>query len=671
MAKSRNNEGVGDSISTPLKPTEAALRSSAAQSENIPVDDAPKNCNSSASSNMASALKNAMLQKGVIGSCKRNLWISYFFDGTGNNMEADLGLFKHSCVARLFRAHADRDPEKGIWPVYIPGLGTNFPEIGEEGKKLGLVSGAGGDARLTFALEEFDRILAHPLASGTASTNAVSEVNIAIFGFSRGAALARAFSNNLMEKRCEFRDGQWKLKSHSTHVRFRFMGLFDTVASVGNTMSRNNMDLYNPLISDVKGMIAERHEDFPRTRPVELAFSQTGAPGADPAPGNYTGHDSWGAKMRIHETVEEVRHFIAGHEVRNSFPVDSISFFNEGRFIKPPHFYESVYPGVHSDIGGGYTPGEGGRALGRTQNFCLIPLQFMYEYAVRSGVPMVTEFKKRQVEDFEVDPALTRLYSHYMKSIAGATTLGEIMNKHQRLYFAWRFRAIKRKLAGDKTEVEIIQFYRDQFAQKRIDMSPELTDAINKENSANAFLNNLINTRTLQVESGITMPRTGANKNVGGVTDQDIKKAREKYNAARWARVKAEAKVSAVPDMTNLQTFIDLYDYQLMTDVQAIRKIMRPNEGRAEKRRTREQLRPHYRALIEAWENEFEYNRGLKDEEIIRFFDNHVHNSLAGFAKDATLPSDPRAIFVGGDAKLRYAKLDNEESATNSNIRNA
>lgn len=666
MTSSQNNKGVGDSISTSLKPTENALRAAVIQSESVPVDEAPRKCLPVSSSATASAFKNASLQKGVMGSCRRNLWISYFFDGTGNNMEADLGLGKHSSVARLYRAHVEADPTAGIWPVYIPGLGTNFPAIGDEGKKLGLISGAGGDARLAFALQEFDRLLAKPLANGTAQTNAVVEINIAIFGFSRGAALARAFSNDLMRERCELREGKWKLKSGGSHVRFRFMGLFDTVASVGNTMSRNNMDYYNPAISDVKGMINERHRDYPRTRPIELAFSRSGAPGADPASGSHAGHDSWGAKMRIHETVEDVRHFIAGHEIRNSFPVDSISFFDKGRFVKPSHFHETIYPGVHSDVGGGYTPGEGGRALLPSQNFCLIPLNFMYKCAVRSGVPMLAEFKEANVEDFRIHPELVKSYNHYMKSIAGASSIGDLMNHHRRLYFAWRFRAIKKKLAGDTAEAEAIRHHNARFVQRKNAMSSEVKEARRKEIQEDLSLNNLLNTREKEDRGEIPLPLDELNRRVGGVSDRDIGLARQKYNAARWERIKVEAKQDTIPDMTRLQTFVDLYDNQLMADVAAIQKEMQPIGRRAEWLKHRRDLRPQYKALIEAWEDEFEHKRGLKDEEIIRFFDNYVHNSLAGFAKDATLPSDPRAVFVGGDTKLLYAKLDSDVSIMDS-----
>jgi hypothetical protein len=71
-------------------------------------------------------------------------------------------------------------------------------------------------------------------------------------------------------------------------------------------------------------------------------------------------------------------------------------------------------------------------------------------------------------------------------------------------------------------------------------------------------------------------------------------------------------------------------------------------------------LRPHYRALIEAYEEQFERGRGLRDEKIIAFFDTYVHDSLAGFDTDETRTSDPRVIYVGGDRKSRHAMLDSE-----------
>ena len=66
---------------------------------------------------------------------------------------------------------------------------------------------------------------------------------------------------------------------------------------------------------------------------------------------------------------------------------------------------------------------------------------------------------------------------------------------------------------------------------------------------------------------------------------------------------------------------------------------------------------------MDAYENEYLHNNGLKDEKIIAFFDNLVHDSLAGFAKDATLPSDPRAVYLGGDEKYKYAMINRRPGA--------
>lgn len=663
MTRSQSNSSVGDSLNPSLRPTDAALRGSVEQSGQIQAETAAHECKLNEATNIALALKGAMAQQGLIGSCKRSLWISYFFDGTGNNMEADVGLLKHSCIVRLFRVHAPDNLIKGVWRIYIPGLGTNFPKIGDMGGSLGLAFARGGDARIKFALDEFDRILARPLANATARTNGIEEINIAVFGFSRGAALARAFINTLMEERCRLKNGRWGLENQNVCVRFRFMGLFDTVASVGQPMSRNNTDYYNPALSDVEGMISERHDDYPLTWPDALAFALQGVPGADPAPGRHAGHGGWGAKMRIHETVEEVRHFVAAHEIRNSFPVDSISFFENGRIKKPAHFYETVYPGAHSDVGGGYAPGEGARAFRPSQNFCLIPLRHMYKHAVHAGVPMVAEWGKMNIQDFEVDEGLLRDYKSYMTAIGRPSNLGDAVNKHQQLYFAWRFRSIRRKKDG--VEAGRIHFYDDHFRKQKAPFTQQLNDAKKKEVAANVHMNALANAREIR-EGQLAR---GGESLVSNANEDALALATEKHQKARWERVKAEAKESAVPDMTNFKKFLDLYDTQLLTDVETIRNTMRSASGKNAEMKSRKGLRPHYKALLEAWENEFENNCGLKDESIISFFDNYVHDSLTGFAKDATLPSDPRAIFVGGDVKLRFANLEKQKSAFDDEVR--
>ncbi|KAF7598138.1 MAG: hypothetical protein CGU28_14270 [Candidatus Dactylopiibacterium carminicum] len=79
-------------------------------------------------------------------------------------------------------------------------------------------------------------------------------------------------------------------------------------------------------------------------------------------------------------------------------------------------------------------------------------------------------------------------------------------------------------------------------------------------------------------------------------------------------------------------------------------------------------LRPHYQNLVHAYEDEFVYSRGLRDEKLITFFDRYIHDSLAGFAIDATLPSDPRVIYVGGDDKLRFASVQEKPAASSPGL---
>ncbi len=86
---------------------------------------------------------------GSIAPTHQGVRVAFFFDGTGNNLEADVGNDEHSNVARLFRAHPEKNPSLGIFRYYIPGIGTRFKEIGDTGgETLGLAFGGKGQARL-------------------------------------------------------------------------------------------------------------------------------------------------------------------------------------------------------------------------------------------------------------------------------------------------------------------------------------------------------------------------------------------------------------------------------------------------------------------------------------------------------------------------------------------
>jgi hypothetical protein len=664
MMKNPKSDSVGDQKTPALQATESGLRTATDQAGGIAAENPGPAQRVSTLQNIAISLKNRHDQNGSPGTCTQILWLSFFFDGTGNNLDADLGLSKHSSIARLYRAHAPKNDNKGILVVYIPGIGTYFPEKGDDGgSALGLGCGRMGDRRLEFALERLDSFLAKPLALAKAPSNTIKEINIAVFGFSRGAALSRAFVNTVMAERCLLRNGRWILKEGRWPVRFRFLGLFDTVASVGLPMSSGTTGVYEAANGDTAGLMAKRRRNYQATRPEELAYAISALPGADPAWGNSHGHDDWGERLRVHETIEEVRHFVAAHEIRNSFPVDSISVIEKGRIIKPAHFHEVVYPGAHSDVGGGYAPGEGARGITPPENLSLIPLRHMYEHAVRHGVPMLAEWQKDNSSDFETDPVMCAAYNSYLKAVGSFATLGEGINKHMALYYSWRLRAIKRKFAGDKTEAKLIEFHDRKFREQDGALTREVDNLSKKEKLAQLSLNASMTLQDMQASASNDSAKQPTVSEANGV----VESARENYQASRRAYLKAKARKDSLPNLNKLQALVELYDRELLADIRAIRPALPGPRNN----RKMEELRPHYKALLEAYENEFERNNGLKDEQVLSFFDNYVHDSLAGFGKDATLPSDPRVVYMGDDQKYKYASLDNENLSSESVTRKA
>lgn len=576
-------------------------------------------------------------------TCLQKLWFSFFFDGTGNNLDADIVLKKHSNIARLYRAHKLSDVVAGIHAIYIPGIGTYFPEIGDPGATVrGAAFGAMGEARLDFALGEFDRLMKAPRARAASPLNAITEINVAVFGFSRGAALARAFVNLMMEKRCKIERGAWKLEGGGWPVRFRFMGLFDTVASVGQPMSRNNTDYYNPAISDVRGMLKEREDDYGDTRPALLAFSHQGVAGADPAPGPHAGHESWGSKLHIHESVEEVRHFVAAHEIRNSFPLDSISNLKNGKILKPAHFYETIYPGAHSDVGGGYAMGEGGKSPLLEDSLSLIPLRHMYEFAVKGGVPMYPESRLLN-SDFCASPSLVETYNCYLRAVGVVTSIGDGFNRHMKLYLAYKFREMKNRVRNIGQVHESIKKHDERYRSTKASYELQLAELERK-----------------LILAQVSLAATDELYQQSNSSAQAVKEAREVVARRKHEYLRLKAEHDAVPDMTRIHSLSDLYSQQLLADVQSVRSLIHSDKSGKLGRN----LRPHYRGLLESYENEILEKNKLIEEAVILFFERYVHDSLAGFGRDATFPSDPRVIYLGADEKYRFASSDAADDVT-------
>lgn len=247
-------------------------------------------------------------------TCHIPLWVSFFFDGTNNHKDRDFPK-GHSNVVGLFHAHED-DPRKGIGKFYYEGCGTSFrfgarherrsvhhrggvTYIDDNGyneaeSRINQGLGYQMDKRLEKAIFEFEYYI-----EDRRRERRVDEINIAAFGFSRGAATARAFVHWVAAHSKVRRTGD-KLTYDGIPLNFKFLGIFDTVEAVGT--GQNNA----------------------------AKLIKTSIPGF----------------------VQKCLHAVAVHELRPSF---ALTGTNVRRYVTV------VSPGAHSDVGGGYEADQQGR----------------------------------------------------------------------------------------------------------------------------------------------------------------------------------------------------------------------------------------------------------------------------------------------------------------------
>ena len=421
-------------------------------------------------------------QNDLLLRCDKDIYIGVFFDGTNNNKFRDTPGYSQSNVARLYEVYpgtpaAQKPPNllprvlpdgataaRPVFPdvafrsssvsaadlpyyrkVYVPGLGTPMPDVGDKGTGLdrtgGLVAAYRGQARLEWAslqllsqihaavfktpleagvdikdrwigvlqdlarlhpvtgmgllligampnssggtapdirppglidrlgldekLVDYEKRLAAALKQRGDNKPTLRKIRLSVFGFSRGAAAARAWVN-LVTRR-------WGSSIAGLRLQIDFLGIFDTVASVG--------------------------------------FAQA-------MPG-FEGHADWASEpyMQVPADVRRCAHLVAALEVRGSFPLDSVCQGN----ILPSNCKEIVYPGVHSDVGGGYAPDDQGRALGLGAagdrfKISQISLAQMYREARMAGVPLAPEsaMLDPQKLSFAIAPQLRDDFNAYV-----------------------------------------------------------------------------------------------------------------------------------------------------------------------------------------------------------------------------------------------------------------
>jgi uncharacterized protein (DUF2235 family) len=304
----------------------------------------------------------------------KRLRIGVFFDGTNNNKYRDEARGRETNVVRLWKVYHKNEDEIAVRDkLYIIGVGAvetaaetstdadrqrqaTGAERVERGRQTmenaAQAGGAAFDPRVfTGEDDALGRGLGLALALGTQERLNVaykwvkekikehdgkhtkqSEKVVDIYGFSRGATQARTF-NNLVKQGIARREG-------FENVRVRFLGIFDSVGSVGIPSS-----LWGGGLN----------------------------------PGQALGLDS--------SDFDACAHFTARHEYRGNFALSTLPGFDR------------EYAGAHSDVGGGYCDDAGSGKTpndidlspdekGRRNHLAFIPLIDMYQESINRHVEM-------------------------------------------------------------------------------------------------------------------------------------------------------------------------------------------------------------------------------------------------------------------------------------------
>ncbi|WP_166221909.1 type VI secretion system tip protein TssI/VgrG [Pseudomonas atagonensis] len=239
---------------------------------------------------------------------------AYGYDGDGNSPDNSYGN-DVSNIVRLYDLYTDHafetlpeNTKNASLRVYIEGIGTTD---GGSDSLYAQATGRGDTGVSARVKQSPEKIIDRfRLLIETNPSALIEKIELDIFGFSRGAAAARHFANEMLKNERSslanalpagspgFSDSfDW---SQNSSITINFIGLFDTVAAIAN-----------PWLLDFTG--ANNRNPF-----VDLKLPDGCA--------------------------KKVVHLVARDEFRENFALNSLGDI------------DLVLPGSHSDLGGGYLP---------------------------------------------------------------------------------------------------------------------------------------------------------------------------------------------------------------------------------------------------------------------------------------------------------------------------
>lgn len=268
---------------------------------------------------------------------RNDVYMGVFFDGTSNNRQNIEGRRNNPKLKKTYASSKDgsntsysndntnvdrlekayfRNKASHYYSVYVEGIGTKNPKKNDNGTLDyygDFTRGQGygtGETGLFEKVEKGCLYVAKKLINE--NENNISTLYLDVFGFSRGAAAARIFVNELNKKKVSsdkdsyqfgylgksFKELDYKAKL--LRIKVRFLGIYDTVSSYGSNV----------------------FDDIDKDK-VPLKIPNVG--------------------FTVHLTAED--------EYRANFPLTNIASAGANSI-------ELTLPGCHSDIGGGYKNGE-------------------------------------------------------------------------------------------------------------------------------------------------------------------------------------------------------------------------------------------------------------------------------------------------------------------------
>ncbi|MFC0777118.1 T6SS phospholipase effector Tle1-like catalytic domain-containing protein [Flavobacterium sp. HJSW_4] len=265
-----------------------------------------------------------------------DVYMGVFFDGTSNNRENIEGRRKDPSLKNSYSSKKDgsntsygndntnvdrlekaylKDDKLHNYSVYVEGIGTKNPDKKKDGTLDyygDFTRGQGYGKGETGLFEKVEKGCFDVVAKLQDKEElGISTLYLDVFGFSRGAAAARIFVNELYKKKAIGDNNSYNLgylgkafeklsydeKPH--RIKIRFFGIFDTVSSYGSNV----------------------FDDVEKDK-VPLKIPNVG--------------------FTVHLTAED--------EFRENFPLTTIASAGANSI-------ELTLPGCHSDIGGGYKSG--------------------------------------------------------------------------------------------------------------------------------------------------------------------------------------------------------------------------------------------------------------------------------------------------------------------------